>query len=159
MRGPLPDPTAPKVGGVPQSHNFFHPHFSNHANVVARSDTFKMGVNPSACMAGAYEIRLVVAKSASAGRSTWCPGPESNRYVPFGTRDFKSRASASFATRASLFSSTYCTMRLLKRGLAGIFVGAVFPPRDFVNSINLLLRTAADQDFAFYDHVLHRAFA
>src|SRR5439155_7579390 len=22
---------------------------------------------------------------------TWCPGPESNRYVPFGTRDFKSR--------------------------------------------------------------------
>src|SRR5215471_5833720 len=31
----------------------------------------------------------------------WCPGPELNRYVPFGTRDFKSRASASFATRAS----------------------------------------------------------
>src|SRR5205814_7925939 len=31
---------------------------------------------------------------------TWCPGSESNRYVPFGTRDFKSRASASFATRA-----------------------------------------------------------
>src|SRR5579864_7154593 len=30
----------------------------------------------------------------------WCPGPELNRYVPFGTRDFKSRASASFATRA-----------------------------------------------------------
>ena len=30
----------------------------------------------------------------------WCPGSELNRYVPFGTRDFKSRASASFATRA-----------------------------------------------------------
>ena len=30
----------------------------------------------------------------------WCPGPESNRYVSFETRDFKSRASASFATRA-----------------------------------------------------------
>ena len=32
---------------------------------------------------------------------TWCPGPESNRYGPFGPRDFKSRASASFATRAN----------------------------------------------------------
>ncbi len=30
----------------------------------------------------------------------WCPGSELNRYVPFRTRDFKSRASASFATRA-----------------------------------------------------------
>src|SRR3954447_17552574 len=30
----------------------------------------------------------------------WCPGTESNRHVPCGTRDFKSRASASFATRA-----------------------------------------------------------
>src|SRR5205823_7596845 len=37
---------------------------------------------------------------AQRGISAWCPGPESNRYVPFGTRDFKSRASASFATRA-----------------------------------------------------------
>ena len=35
-----------------------------------------------------------------ADKVTWCPGPELNRYVPFGTRDFKSRASASFATRA-----------------------------------------------------------
>src|SRR5581483_275632 len=34
-------------------------------------------------------------------KSYWCPGPELNRYVPFGTRDFKSRASASFATRAT----------------------------------------------------------
>jgi hypothetical protein len=31
----------------------------------------------------------------------WCPGPELNRYVLLRTRDFKSRASASFATRAS----------------------------------------------------------
>jgi hypothetical protein len=30
----------------------------------------------------------------------WCPGPELNRHEPFGSRDFKSRASASFATRA-----------------------------------------------------------
>ena len=33
-------------------------------------------------------------------RSQWCPGPELNRYVSFETRDFKSRASANFATRA-----------------------------------------------------------
>jgi len=30
----------------------------------------------------------------------WCPGPELNRYGAFAPRDFKSRASASFATRA-----------------------------------------------------------
>src|SRR5205807_2617148 len=30
----------------------------------------------------------------------WCPGTESNRHAPFEARDFKSRASASFATRA-----------------------------------------------------------
>src|SRR5947199_9582414 len=41
----------------------------------------------------------------------WCPGPESNRYVPFGTRDFKSRASASFATRAGFaFKSLLYTL-------------------------------------------------
>ena len=34
------------------------------------------------------------------GQSQWCPGPELNRYVSFETRDFKSRASANFATRA-----------------------------------------------------------
>src|SRR5579862_3009153 len=48
----LPDPTAPNVAGVPQSHNFFHPHFSNHANVLAMSDTFNIGVIPLASMAG-----------------------------------------------------------------------------------------------------------
>jgi hypothetical protein len=32
--------------------------------------------------------------------SDWCPGPELNRHAPFRARDFKSRASASFATRA-----------------------------------------------------------
>ena len=39
-----------------------------------------------------------------AAKQRWCPGSELNRYVPFGTRDFKSRASASFATRAGLES-------------------------------------------------------
>jgi hypothetical protein len=31
---------------------------------------------------------------------SWCPETESNRHVLLGTRDFKSRASASFAIRA-----------------------------------------------------------
>jgi len=44
MQASLPDPTAPNVGGVLQSHNFFHFHFSNHATVLAMSDTFKIGV-------------------------------------------------------------------------------------------------------------------
>jgi hypothetical protein len=48
MQASLPDPTAPNVGGVPQSHNFFHPHFSNHATVLAMSDTFNIGVKPLA---------------------------------------------------------------------------------------------------------------
>jgi hypothetical protein len=48
---------------------------------------------------------------AQRGISAWCPGPESNRYVPFGTRDFKSRASASFATRAGFaFKSLLYTL-------------------------------------------------
>src|SRR5580658_6732295 len=46
MQVSLPDPTAPNDGGVPQSHNFFHPHFSNHATVPAMSDTFNIGVRP-----------------------------------------------------------------------------------------------------------------
>ena len=48
MQVSSPDPTAPNVGGVPQSHNFFHPHFSNHANALAMSDTFNIGVRPLA---------------------------------------------------------------------------------------------------------------
>jgi len=39
-----PDPTDPKVGGVPQSQHFFQPHFSNHAKLAGTSDTFKIGV-------------------------------------------------------------------------------------------------------------------
>src|ERR1700688_1009335 len=34
----------PNVGGVPQSHNFCHPHFANQAKLAAISDTFKIGV-------------------------------------------------------------------------------------------------------------------
>jgi hypothetical protein len=39
-----PDPTDPKVGGVPQSQHFLQPHFSNHAKLAGMSDTFKIGV-------------------------------------------------------------------------------------------------------------------
>jgi hypothetical protein len=39
----------------------------------------------------------------------WCPGTESNRHAPFGARDFKSRASASFATRAGGCGLRYVT--------------------------------------------------
>jgi hypothetical protein len=35
-------------------------------------------------------------------RNLWCPGRELNPHVPLRTRDFKSRASASFATRAAV---------------------------------------------------------
>src|SRR6185437_10304582 len=43
----LPEPTAPNVGGVPQSQSFFHPHCSNHAKLAAKSETFSIGVRPS----------------------------------------------------------------------------------------------------------------
>ena len=45
----------------------------------------------------------------------WCPGPELNRYVPFRTRDFKSRASASFATRAGFNCSDFNSVRTLPK--------------------------------------------
>src|SRR5216683_4262009 len=46
-----PDPTAPKVGGVPQSQSFFQPHFSNHPKLAAMPDTFNIGVMPFASIA------------------------------------------------------------------------------------------------------------
>ncbi len=49
-----PEPTAPKVGGVPQSQHFFQPHFSNHAKLAAMSDTFKIGVMCFASMASKH---------------------------------------------------------------------------------------------------------
>jgi hypothetical protein len=61
----------------------------------------------------------------------WCPGSESNRYVPLGTRDFKSRASASFATRAYLICQylLYHCPCLLRLGTspAKAASGGVFP--------------------------------
>src|SRR6267378_5482256 len=45
-----PDPTAPKVGGVPQSQHFLQPHFSNHAKLAEMSDTFSIGVTCFAFM-------------------------------------------------------------------------------------------------------------
>ena len=46
-----PDPTAPKVGGVPQSQHFLQPHFLNHSKLAEMSDTFSMGVTCFAFMA------------------------------------------------------------------------------------------------------------
>src|SRR5713101_5723583 len=45
-----PDPTAPKVGGVPQSQHFLQPHFSNQAKLAAMLETFSIGVTPFATM-------------------------------------------------------------------------------------------------------------
>ncbi len=45
-----PDPTAPKVGGVPQSQHFLQPHFLNHSKLAEMSDTFSMGVTCFAFM-------------------------------------------------------------------------------------------------------------
>ena len=45
----------------------------------------------------------------SSERDRWCPGRESNPHVPLRTRDFKSRASANFATRAGALSALYRT--------------------------------------------------
>ncbi len=39
-----PAPTAPKIGGVPQSQHFFQPHFLNQAKLAAMSDRCKIGV-------------------------------------------------------------------------------------------------------------------
>ena len=48
----------------------------------------------------------------------WCPETELNRHVPFGTRDFKSRASASFAIRAmQLFYRNIVPIQLIIAGL------------------------------------------
>jgi hypothetical protein len=47
-----PEPTAPKVGGFPQSQHFLHPHFSNQVKLAMMSDTFNIGV-----MAFAFMLR------------------------------------------------------------------------------------------------------
>src|SRR6266481_8362954 len=52
-----PEPTAPKVGGVPQSQHFYQPHLANHAKLAGKSETFKTGL-----MALTY-IRQRIARS------------------------------------------------------------------------------------------------
>src|SRR6266700_5575424 len=47
-----PDPTAPNVGGVPQSQHLLQPHFSNQAKLAVMSDTFNIGVRPLAFVRG-----------------------------------------------------------------------------------------------------------
>lgn len=65
-----------------------------------------------------------------ATRIVWCPGSESNRYDSFESRDFKSRASASFATRATRCSGYslqellhYHVLSFLLLGAAGVSFG------------------------------------
>ena len=50
----------------------------------------------------------------------WCPGRDLNPHSPCGEKDFKSFASASFATRARLLSTTYTIYSQSHRQLWGI---------------------------------------
>src|SRR5262249_14751791 len=68
-----PEPTAPNVGGVPQSQSFFHPHFSNHAKLAAISDTFNIGVIPFAFMRARIALTL-----GSTGTSCLCSSPSAD---------------------------------------------------------------------------------
>ena len=52
-------------------------------------------------LAGNDRSDAIVGGVVEKNQIIWCPGPELNRYVLLRTRDFKSRASASFATRAT----------------------------------------------------------
>src|SRR6184192_3268130 len=56
-----PDPTAPKVGGVPQSQHFLQPHFSNHTKLLEMSDTFNIGV-----MCFAFMLRRITRPGSAA---------------------------------------------------------------------------------------------
>ena len=47
------------------------------------------------------EMQSAGARTSLSPAKPWCPETESNRHVLLGTRDFKSRASASFAIRAT----------------------------------------------------------
>src|SRR5215467_15914381 len=58
----LPEQTAPKVGGVPQSQAFCHPHLSNHANVAGMSETLRIGVRPLAYMRGRVSQARITGK-------------------------------------------------------------------------------------------------
>src|SRR5467141_4172643 len=57
-----PDPTAPKVGGVPQSQHFFQPHFSNQAKLAPMSHTFSIGVIPFAFIMRQHNTALLDAR-------------------------------------------------------------------------------------------------
>jgi hypothetical protein len=60
------EPTAPKLGGLPQSHNFRQPNFSNHKKLAEMSETFNIGVMCLALMA--HSQRIVDCMSESANR-------------------------------------------------------------------------------------------
>src|SRR3990172_4118494 len=73
-----------------------------------------------------------------------CRGPDSNRHVPFRTRDFKSRASTNFATPAAESTSLWSLLSLssLRR------IGAIDWTRrlDRLNRLNRLKRLVKGGD-------------
>jgi hypothetical protein len=81
MQVSSPDPIAPNVGGVPQSHNFFHPHFSNHATALAMSDTFNIGVKPLASITGAGYHRWTAQDLEFYCKVAISSGLEGNQYL------------------------------------------------------------------------------
>src|ERR1700731_1319257 len=66
-----PDPTAPKVGGVPQSQHFLQPHFSNQAKLAEMSDTFSMGVTCFAFMPRKDTTAIKAAPEKARPRGAW----------------------------------------------------------------------------------------
>ncbi len=71
-----PDPTAPKVGGVPQSQHFLQPHFSNHAKLAEMSDTFSIGVTCFAFMPPKDSTAIKAAPEKARPRGSPCAGGE-----------------------------------------------------------------------------------
>jgi hypothetical protein len=66
-----PDPTDPKVGGVPQSQHFLQPHFPNQAKLAEMSETFSMGVTCFAFIPpkDSTPIKAALEKAGPRGRS------------------------------------------------------------------------------------------
>src|SRR4051812_38231094 len=77
----------------------WHLHLLSGLGSTAYDSTLEELVVVQLCVFTVYQRDRRVTGSC---RRDWCPGPELNRHAPFGARDFKSRASASFATRAGL---------------------------------------------------------
>lgn len=122
-----PDPTAPNVGGVPQSQHFFQPHFSNHAKLAGTSDTFKIGVMCFASMGRKHTThRLRRGGPFLAYDSPYLsPTPSATR-----PRSFHSRAFSLFCASEALNHSFSYSSALFKKecsqNLPTIHISALF---------------------------------